>query len=138
MSDNTVTVTKRGRPPKGERPMSASERKRDQRMRDGRAVIDAIGDEQNAPLRALLAILGRVEASDSARLSARLSGALQRNGDDRDHQAESRQLYRVSSGRSPVVPRRPESKKPNLVSWANCWFLLVELVETGGIEPPTF
>ena len=70
MSDNTVTVTKRGRPPKGERPMSASERKRDQRMRDGRAVIDAIGDEQNAPLRALLAILGRVEASESARLSA--------------------------------------------------------------------
>jgi hypothetical protein len=41
--------------------MSTSERKRDQRMRDGRAVIDAIGDEQSAPLRALLAILGRVE-----------------------------------------------------------------------------
>ncbi|WP_350497697.1 hypothetical protein [Accumulibacter sp.] len=75
MSDNTVTVTKRGRPPKGERPMSASERKRDQRMRDGRAVIDAIGDEQNAPLRALLAILGRVEASESARLSAQRAWA---------------------------------------------------------------
>ncbi|MBP9804426.1 MAG: hypothetical protein KBE22_05925 [Candidatus Accumulibacter sp.] len=94
--------------------MSASERKRAQRMRDSRAAIDAIGDEQNAPLRALLAILGRVEASDSARLSARLSGALQRNGDDRDHQAESRQLYRVSSGRSPVFPDGRKAKSPTL------------------------
>jgi hypothetical protein len=44
-------------------------------MRDSRAVIDAIGDEQNAPLRALLAILGRVEASESARLSAQRAWA---------------------------------------------------------------
>ena len=70
MPDKSVTVTKRGRPPKGERPMSANERKRAQRMRDSRAAIDAIGDEQNAPLRALLAILGRVEESEAARHSA--------------------------------------------------------------------
>jgi hypothetical protein len=38
--------------------MSAAERKRAQRMRDSRAAIDAIGDEQNAPLRALLAFWG--------------------------------------------------------------------------------
>ena len=48
--------------------MSTSERKRDQRMRDKRATIDAIGDEESAPLRALLANLGRVEASEPARL----------------------------------------------------------------------
>ena len=70
LADSYMTVTKRGRPPKGERPMSASERKSDQRIRDGRAVIDAIGDEQNAPLRALLSILGRVEGSEAARHSA--------------------------------------------------------------------
>jgi hypothetical protein len=70
MSDKPVTVTKRGRPPKGERPMSDSERKRAQRQRDSRAITDGIGDEQNAPLRALLAILGRVDASDAARLCA--------------------------------------------------------------------
>ena len=75
MSDNPVTVTKRGRPPKGERPMSASERKYAQRMRDSRAAIDAIGDEQNAPLRALLANLGRVEASAPARLTAQRAWA---------------------------------------------------------------
>ncbi len=50
--------------------MSAAERKRAQRVRDSQAVRDAIGDEQNAPLRALLALLGRVEASEPARLSA--------------------------------------------------------------------
>ena len=50
--------------------MSAAERKRAQRVRDSQAVRDAIGDQQNAPLRALLAILGRVGASESARLSA--------------------------------------------------------------------
>jgi hypothetical protein len=50
--------------------MTAAERKRAQRQRDSRAAIDAIGDEQNAPVRVLLAILGRVEASESARLSA--------------------------------------------------------------------
>ena len=71
MPDNPATVTKRGRPPKGERPMSVNERKRAQRMRDSRAAIDAIGDEQNAPLRALMAVLGRVEASEPARLSAK-------------------------------------------------------------------
>ena len=71
MPDKSVTVTKRGRPPKGERPMSANERKRAQRMRDSRAAIDAIGDEQNAPLRALLAILARIEASEPARHSAK-------------------------------------------------------------------
>jgi hypothetical protein len=70
MTDKATAVTKRGRPPKGERPMTDSERKRAQRTRDKRAAIDAIGDEQNAPLRALLAILGRVESSDPARLSA--------------------------------------------------------------------
>lgn len=75
MSDNPVTVTKRGRPAKGDQPMTAAERKRAQRIRDNRAAIDAIGDEQNAPLRALLAILGRVEASESARLSAQRAWA---------------------------------------------------------------
>jgi hypothetical protein len=30
-------------------------------------IIDGIGDEENAPLRALLAILERVDASDAAR-----------------------------------------------------------------------
>lgn len=70
MSGEVVTVTKIGRPPKGLRPMSVSERKRAQRMRDKRATIDAVGDEEGAPLRALLANLGRVEASESARLSA--------------------------------------------------------------------
>ncbi len=70
MTDNSATVARRGRPPKGERPMTAAERKRAQRQRDSRAAIDAIGDEQNAPVRVLLAILGRVEASESARLSA--------------------------------------------------------------------
>jgi hypothetical protein len=53
MTDEKVIVTKRGRPLKGERPMSTSERKRDQRMRDKRATIDAIGDEESAPLRVL-------------------------------------------------------------------------------------
>ncbi|HPU81621.1 hypothetical protein [Accumulibacter sp.] len=55
--------------------MSAAERKRAQRMRDSRAAIDAIGEEQNAPLRALLAVLGRVEASEPARLSAQRAWA---------------------------------------------------------------
>ena len=70
MSDNPVTVTKRGRPPKGERPMTASERKRAQRTRDRRAAIEAIGDEQNAPLHALLALLRRAETSEPAKRSA--------------------------------------------------------------------
>ncbi len=55
--------------------MSTSERKRAQRMRDNRAAIDAIGDEQSAPLRALLAILGRVEESEAARHSAQRAWA---------------------------------------------------------------
>ena len=75
MSDKPVTVTKRGRPPIGEQALSAAERKRAQRMRDKRATIDAIGDEQNAPLRALLAVLGRVEASEAARRSAQRAWA---------------------------------------------------------------
>ncbi len=75
MTDKTVTLTKRGRPPKGERPMSDSERKRAQRMRDSRAITDAVGDVENAPLRALLSVLGRLEASKSARLSAQRAWA---------------------------------------------------------------
>jgi hypothetical protein len=75
MPDNPVTVTKRGRPPKGEQPMTAAERKRAQRIRDTRAAIDAIGDEQNAPLRALLAMLGRIEKSEPARRSAQRAWA---------------------------------------------------------------
>ena len=70
MSDEAMTVTKRGRPPKDEQAMSDSERKRAQRARDRRAAIDAIGDERNAPLKALLAILGRVDASEAARMCA--------------------------------------------------------------------
>jgi hypothetical protein len=50
--------------------MTPAERKHAQRQRDSRAITDAIGAEQNAPLRALLAILGRVEASAAARLCA--------------------------------------------------------------------
>jgi hypothetical protein len=38
--------------------MSDSERKRAQRTRDKRAAIDAIGDEQNAPLAGLVGDLG--------------------------------------------------------------------------------
>ncbi|MBK7675994.1 MAG: hypothetical protein IPJ27_15260 [Candidatus Accumulibacter sp.] len=63
MTDHVVTVTKPGRPLKGERPMTDRERKRAQRMRDKRTAIDAIGEETDAPLRALLDLLGRVEAS---------------------------------------------------------------------------
>lgn len=76
MTDPLATVTKRGRPPQGERAMTDQERKRAQRMRDRRAVIDAIGHETDAPLRALLALLGRVEASEPARQSGptRLAG----------------------------------------------------------------
>jgi hypothetical protein len=70
MSDSPVTVTKRGRPPKGDQPMTAAERKHAQRQRDSRAITDGIGNEQNAPLKALLAILGRVDASNAARLCA--------------------------------------------------------------------
>jgi hypothetical protein len=55
--------------------MTAAERKRAQRQRDARAATDAVGDEQNAPLRALLVILGRVAASESARLSAQRAWA---------------------------------------------------------------
>ena len=50
--------------------MTAAERKRAQRQRDSRAITDGIGDEENAPLKALLAILGRVDASAAARLCA--------------------------------------------------------------------
>ena len=75
MPDEKVTVTKRGRPPKGEQPMSDSERKRDQRMRDRRAAIEAIGNEHDAPFRALLAILARVEESEAARHSAQRAWA---------------------------------------------------------------
>ena len=74
MADSSVTVTKRGRPPKGDLPMTAAERKRAQRQRDSRAATDAIGDEENAPLRALLAILGRVDASEAARMCAQRAG----------------------------------------------------------------
>jgi hypothetical protein len=70
MADSFVTVTKRGRPLKGDQAMTAAERKHAQRQRDGCAVTAAIGHEQNAPLRALLAILGRVDASAAARLCA--------------------------------------------------------------------
>lgn len=75
MADEHLTVTRRGRPPKGEQPMSDSERKRAQRARDRRAAIDAIGDEQKASLRALLAVLGRAETSEPARLSAQRAWA---------------------------------------------------------------
>lgn len=75
MSDKSVTVPQRGRPRIGEQALSAAERKRAQRRRDKQAVIDAIGDEENVPLRTLLAILGRVEASESARLSAQRAWA---------------------------------------------------------------
>ena len=71
MTDEHVSVPKRGRPPKGDKAMSAAARKRAQRMRDSRAAIDAVGDEQNASLRVLLAILARLESSEPARLSAR-------------------------------------------------------------------
>ncbi|MQM32099.1 MAG: hypothetical protein CRU78_16950 [Candidatus Accumulibacter phosphatis] len=50
--------------------MTASERKRAQRTRDRRAAIEAIGDEQNAPLHALLALLRRAETSEPAKRSA--------------------------------------------------------------------
>ncbi|MDQ5942543.1 MAG: hypothetical protein QG572_1359 [Pseudomonadota bacterium] len=71
MTDPLVTVTKPGRPLQGKRPMTSSERKRAQRMRDRRMAIDAIGHEADAPLRALLDLLGRVEDSEPARHCAR-------------------------------------------------------------------
>ena len=72
MSDSLVTVTKPSRPLKGERPMTDTERKRAQRLRDKRNAIDAIGHEQDAPLRALLYLLERVEVSENqARHSTR-------------------------------------------------------------------
>jgi len=55
--------------------MTDSERKRAQRTRDKRATMDAIGDEQNAPLRALLLLLARVDTSDAARLCAQRAWA---------------------------------------------------------------
>jgi hypothetical protein len=65
---NEITANvKRGRPLTGKLPMNPAERKRAQRMRDRRAAIEAIGDEENASLRALLTMLGRVETSDAAR-----------------------------------------------------------------------
>jgi hypothetical protein len=70
-----VAVKKRGRPPKGEQPMTYSERKRAQRTRDRRATIDAISDEKNASLRALLALLARVDPSEPPRQSARRAWA---------------------------------------------------------------
>jgi len=39
MTDGHVSVPKRGRPPKGDKAMSAAARKRAQRMRDSRAAI---------------------------------------------------------------------------------------------------
>ncbi len=75
MSGEVVTVVKRGRPPIDGQALSAAERKRAQRIRDSQAVNDAIGDAEGAPLRALLAILGRVEASEPARLSAQRAWA---------------------------------------------------------------
>jgi hypothetical protein len=74
MSDKSVTVTKRGRPPKGERPMSGCERKRSANARQAGG-HRRHGDEQNASLRALLAILARVETSEPARLSAQRAWA---------------------------------------------------------------
>lgn len=70
MTDEHAPITKRGRPPKGVRPMSDSERKRAQRTRDSPAAIEAIGDEQNASLRALMALLRRAETSGPGRRSA--------------------------------------------------------------------
>ena len=55
--------------------MTAAERKRAQRIRDSRAAIAAIGDGQSASLRVLLAVLGRLEASGAARLSAQRAWA---------------------------------------------------------------
>jgi len=55
--------------------MTAAERKHAQRQRDKLAITHAIGDEQDAPLRALLAILGRVDASAAARLCAQRAWA---------------------------------------------------------------
>ena len=70
MSSRALAVTKRGRPSKGERALTATERKRAQRQRDSQAALGTMGDEQNTPLRVLLAILGRVHVSELARLSA--------------------------------------------------------------------
>lgn len=50
--------------------MTPAERKRAQRERDVQAMAEAVGKEQNAPLRVLLAILSRVDDSDGACHSA--------------------------------------------------------------------
>lgn len=70
MSDENVTITKVGRPSKGDRPMTDRERKHAQRARDRRQAIDAIGEEQQASLRALLSNLGRVADGDDAHHAA--------------------------------------------------------------------
>jgi len=55
--------------------MSAAARKRAQRIRDNQAAKDAIGDAEGAPLRALVTIVGRVEASERDRLCAQRAWA---------------------------------------------------------------
>ena len=71
MGTGNVTVTKRkGRPMAGNSPMTAAQRKTAQRQRDKRESMEAIGNEQKASLRALLAMLGRVESNGAAKHSA--------------------------------------------------------------------
>lgn len=70
-----MTGLKRDRLARGNQPMTAAERKRAQRQRDRRAATDAIDDVQNAPLRILLMIVGRVETSEPARRSAQRAWA---------------------------------------------------------------
>jgi hypothetical protein len=97
MTDPLVTVTKRGRPPQGERAMTDKERKRAQRMRDRRTVIDAIGNETDAPLKALLDLLGRVEVPNRLAILPDGPGWLSVSGTD--------------SGRSRNDERQPERRK---------------------------
>ena len=61
-----------GRKAKGERPMTAAERKRNQYQRDQRTVLDAIGKEEKAPDKALLVLMrDAVDEREGARSSAR-------------------------------------------------------------------
>ena len=121
MTDKATAATKRGGPPKGERPMSDSERQRAQRERDSQVVMAAaIGDEGNAPLRVLLAILARVEASESARLSAEHAWT-----------EIGRRHERVRpSGAQPSVAMVPESGEEQSAKLNDC--VLDEIRRVGG------
>ena len=62
-----VSITKKpGRKPIGECAMTPAQRKARQRRAEKRAQMEAIGQEGNAPMKALLALLAQVEKNETA------------------------------------------------------------------------